>query len=58
MSMYLNILPGNFLVLNDALVIIDLDTGVLQVLLLTGVPTVDTIGDCPPKHIKYILFSL
>lgn len=42
-------LPGNFLVLNDALVIIDLDTGVLQVLLLTGVPTDDTLGDCPPK---------
>lgn len=45
-------LPGNFLVLNDALVIIDLDTGVLHVLLLTGVPTDDTLEDCPPKY-KY-----
>lgn len=48
-------LPGNFLVLKDALVIIDLETGVLHELLLTGVPTVDTIGDCPPKHIKYTI---
>jgi len=44
-----DLLPGNFLVLNDAFVIIDLDTGVLQVLLLTGVPTEDTLADCPPK---------
>jgi len=47
------LLPGNFLVLNDAFVIIDLDTGVLQVLLLTGVPTDVTLGDCPPKYIYY-----
>jgi len=48
---YLNlfVLPGNFLVLNDAFVIIDLETGVLQELLLTGVPTDDTLGDCPPS---------
>lgn len=43
------VLPGNFLVLNDAFVIIDLETGVLQELLLTGVPTDDTLGDSPPK---------
>lgn len=42
-------LPGNFLVLNDALVIIDLDIGVLQELLFTGVPTDVTLGNCPPK---------
>lgn len=48
-SIFILSLPGNFLVLNDALVIIDLDTGVLQGLLLTGVLTDDTTGDCPPR---------